>query len=175
MRGNYHHIDEEYQSFACDVGELRIQPLLELERGYRMAPLLLTHYAPVVQQGYPLPDHTIQPLARCYDAALELALMRGLTYAEGIVRFTRDKAGKPAIAIAHGWTVDETGHVYDPTLARLQHMHPKVQYLGIAFDNDYVLGEADATGYVGLLDGRLEGQGGVYVDPPEMWLSKRHY
>jgi hypothetical protein len=77
----------------------------------------------------PLPDGCVQgqPKACFWNAYLLSSLRTELIYVEG---FARRAIGTADFITHHAWTVDEKGHVYDPTWKG-------IEYFGVPFKPEY--------------------------------------
>lgn len=172
-RGTYStHWTEDLARVDLDNGVMLLNVGLELERWERAQPVVTPHGMVSVTRSHTPEKYWRDPKERCYDAALALALENPeLVYCEGFVFISW---GGSVVTMAHGWCVDRvSGCIVDPTFYRHQVDPSVVCYMGISFKTDYVLAQAMETGYVGLLDGRLDGaSSGVYFDPPDLWKEE---
>lgn len=159
---------------------LRTNQRLEQERLQRAMPLLReygNHYSEFVSNEYAVVRQLSDTVRtwRCYDAALHTALHdQSLTYCEGFCFFSTGPNASPrtgVLVLAHGWAIDKHGKIVDMTMPASA--RKLCLYIGIPFKLQYVVSELEATGYVGLLDGRLRGsRGGVYYDHEGAWLQR---
>lgn len=171
-QGNYgSHWTDTPTNFPLAEGNLCLNLSLELERLKRAKPLV-TEHGIVFMNRRPTPSsYQLGIEFRCYDAALTLAMeFEHLTYCEGFVVLDLGQM----VSMAHGWCVDPEGNIVDPTFFRHQ-MTNRLLYWGIPFKTNYVKEQAADCGYVGLLDGRLDGKPtGVYFDAPKLWKEDIH-
>lgn len=148
---------------------LDIDPALEAERYARFLPLLKAYG--FCKKGNPFPQYypKYPPTSRCYDSAISLACLAGLTYCEGVVFFETDSGHH---VLAHGWCYDsDTADIVDPTLSKMQH-RKDIKYFGVPVKKSYVLKEESECRYFGLLDGRRDGaKKGIYFDKTSDWLE----
>jgi len=152
-------------------------PILEAERFARALPLLRRHGRMYTEHASTedtylssLPPKLLA--GRCYDAAYYLVAQypSELVYCEGFCLFATAHVEEGAALLAHGWAVDKKGRIVDPTLMRAA--QKKALYVGVPLRLEYAAREAQSTGYLGLLDGRLDSAPrGVYYDPPSAWLQ----
>lgn len=107
--------------------------------------------------------------SRCFDKAFSFAVDNGMHYVEGVARFVPE-GSCVVVSMIHAWCCDDNGWVVDPTMGR-HYGEPYVSYLGVPLKIDYVKREYAVNGYVGCIDGRLGGVGGIYDDHPFLWLD----
>lgn len=77
---------------------------------------------------------------RCFENAFRTVTRYGLTYVEGYA--------VGIIPTHHAWCIDEAGNVVDPTWHEEE--YSEVEYLGVAFDEDYVMDTVVETGTYGV-------------------------
>lgn len=134
---------------------------------YRNAlPLLLQHGRRYKASPYVYPVHGALT-DRCYDKAFEFAMRDdSLLYCEGFLCYKETEK-----VLAHGWCMTKTGRIVDPTLYAHQHLEV-LTYYGVPLNLDYVTRWHEQHGYVGLLDGHMDGLPiGVHYDSPDEWLE----
>ena len=141
---------------------------LERERLARAYPLLQDHGLVFSRAKNGTHSFTNEdPFARCFDVALALSRSQGLHYVEGVVMFQTKSL--QIVPILHGWCCTNSGVIVDPILHKHQDK-TYATYTGIVLNKDYVVHQAIETGFVGVLDGRLDGErSGVYFDHPDLW------
>lgn len=106
---------------------------------------------------------------RCYDGAIALATKHDLIYMEGLAILDCTGAGR--LPLAHGWCVDRSGALVDPTMSKVQH-EPAILYYGIPIKKDFAHAWNAKHGYYGCLDGTPDSSDmGVHSLPPELWLD----
>jgi hypothetical protein len=108
-------------------------------------------------------------MGECFESALRAAITFGLIYCEGMLRIM-DASGNETI-MAHAWCALEDGRIAD-TVFPQGPMSSTVTYHGIMFNTSYVVRQARANGFFGLLAGHpVKGDTvGPFVDPSSDWL-----
>lgn len=101
----------------------------------------------------PLPA-AVKPGSRgeCYRNAAMLVLRDcEFIYCEGL-------ALGAVLPVQHAWCLDDAGRVIDPTWHGLKHDVEQLEYVGIAFQTEYLRDVLlDSKRWTGLIDGRLLG------------------
>lgn len=140
---------------------------LESIRYQHALPILLAYGKKYKARPYVYPLHA-EPKDRCYDKAYEFAMRDrdNLFYCEGFLCYKGHEK-----VLAHGWCMTKTGRIVDPTLYAHQHLDV-LTYYGVPLNLDYVTRWHEQHGYVGLLDGHMDGLPiGVHYDSPDEWLE----
>lgn len=133
---------------------------------YRRAlPLLLQHAKRYKAEPYTYP-FSATVMERCYDAAYAFARRDShLLYCEGFLCYKETEK-----ILAHGWCMTRQGRIIDPTL----HAHQQeedLSYYGFPLKLEYVTAWYETYGYLGLLDGHVEGHPvGLGYDSSDRWL-----
>lgn len=138
---------------------------VETLRYKRALPLLLQYGKRYKAEPYAYPA-TASLIDRCYDAAYAFARRdHRLLYCEGFLCYRGEEK-----VLAHGWCMTRNGRIVDPTL----HAHQQedgLEYYGFPLNLHYVMAWCAAYGYLGLLDGHVEGHHvGLHYDSADNWL-----
>lgn len=160
---NYLHVNDSSVVLAVDAW-------LEISRYKLFSPLLRVHGRFMKHGKFDSEKYqALDPMDRCFDNAFITAKKYGLKYCEGVMFFQTEIGMFP---LAHGWCLDASGRVVDPTCSKYQGVL-NVQYLGLPIKMEYVEEWYLRVGYHGCLDGDKHGRPiGVHHEDPEYWLSK---
>lgn len=110
---------------------------------------------------------------RCYDGAMKLAKDTDLVYCEGVVLFMSE--GGRVYPMGHGWCSTKDGEVVDPTMWKSQ-TNPRIEYLGIPIQKEFIANWSNTVGYAGVLDGYPDGRPSpMYEIPAIFWYEAIDY
>lgn len=146
---------------------LHIDVAVEKRRALEFMPLLRSHGESFVHRKYDGSYPVVDPINRCFDAAMDMALKDPtLTYVEGLLVLLTESG---VATIGHGWCVRQDGVVVDPTSSK-HTGNPTFRYLGVRIKTEYSVAWKKRAGYFGCLDGYPDGRmGDIYLDAPAAW------